>query len=108
MSLDTIINAGAMQLQEELKQTPFFSYKFPQDKAKISKLTRDEKMEWYGHQFQVNSYEASVMFSTKEFESYWRWRVAIPIKIQRFFYKVKNGQIFRRYEHINQIRAKRK
>lgn len=84
----------------------FLHYMFPDQKAKISQLTLDEKLEWYAHQFQKNPGVYPVELTTREFARFWKWRVLIPMKLKRFFYRVKNGEIFKRYPHITEIKKK--
>lgn len=86
----------------------FLLLSFPEQKAKIAKLTLDEKMEWYAHQFQTNAQEATISLSTPEFARFWKWRVLIPTKVKRFYYRCKNGEIFKRYEHITEIKKRLK
>jgi hypothetical protein len=82
-----------------------FKYRFPEDKKKIAKLSLEQKMEWYAHHIQVNARTGSVPLGliSKEFMSFWKWRVLIPLKIMRFAYKVKNWQ-FKKHSHISEIR----
>lgn len=82
--------------------------RFPEDKAKIARLSFDQKMEWYAHQIQVAAQtgQLAVGLTTKEFRSFWKWRVTIPMKFKRFFVRIKTGQIFKRYEHISQMKER--
>lgn len=79
---------------------------FPADKKKIAALTMDEKLEWYAYQFQKKPGAYPVYLVGTEFERFWKWRVLIPIKFKRFFYRVKNGEIFKRYPHISELKQK--
>ncbi len=65
----------------------------------------DQKMEWYAYQFMVNQRAAAVNLSTRDFEIFWKWRVVIPMKVRRLFYRVKNGEIFKHYKHISDMKV---
>lgn len=79
---------------------------FPQDKKQIARLSYDNKMEWYAYQFEKNPGAYPIHLLTGEFKRFWKWRVLIPMKIKRFFYRVKNGEIFKKYEHISEMKKK--
>lgn len=81
---------------------------FPAQKAQIARLSHEEKMEWYAHQFELRPYDAAVMGTTPEFQKFWKWRVLMPIKCLRFWHRLKNFQMFKRYEHISDMRKKAK
>lgn len=87
---------------------PFYSYGFPYDKNKIAKLSIEEKLEWYSHQIQVAAQFGSiaVALTSTEFMRFWKWRVLIPLKLKRFYYRVKNLEVFKKYPHISQMRPK--
>lgn len=89
----------------EAKDKTFLLYRFPEQKEKIARLSLDEKLEWYAHQF-TNPLDGVVLLSSKEFEKFWKWRVLMPMKIKRFFYRVKNREIFKRYPHISEMKKK--
>lgn len=85
----------------------YLLYQFPRDKSLISKLSLDHKIEWYGHQFQaMDPRQVAIIFSSKEFASFWKWRYLMPIKLKRFFYRVNNFEIFKKYPHISEMRPK--
>jgi hypothetical protein len=92
----------------EYSDKTFLLLKFPEDKRKIAKLSSEEKMEWYAHQFQRTPGLYPYELTTTDFETFWRWHVLIPMKIKRFFYRIKNRQIFKRYPHITEIKKKLK
>jgi hypothetical protein len=111
-----VLNVGLLENHDEHAMAHFelaqairaemLALKFPEDKRRIAKLSHDDKMEWYAHQFQVDPRGAAVNLSTKEFERFWKWRVVIPMKVKRFFYRVKNGEIFKHYQHITEMKKK--
>lgn len=83
------------------KDKSFLLYQFPDRKKAIGKLSYDEKMEWY----QTRSPEDMIWLgNSKEFQSFWKWHVVVPLKFKRFYYRVKNGEIFKRYQHITEIK----
>lgn len=94
--------------EAETPRKTFLLYRFPRDKRKIAGLSYDQKMEWYAYQFQFDARAASIELSTPEFARFWKWRVLIPIKFKRFYYRVKNLEIFKHYQHISEMKAKRK
>lgn len=79
---------------------------FPEDKKRLAKLSMEQKMEWYAFQFELNQQQATISLSTPEFVSFWKWQVMVPMKLKRFFYRVKSGQIFKRYQHITDMKKK--
>lgn len=95
------------QPKEKVAKT-FLLFLFPEDKAKIAKLSMDDKMEWYGYQFQRHPGQYPVELTSDEFTSFWKWRVLVPTKLKRFYYRVKNGEIFKRYPHITEMKKKLK
>ncbi len=92
---------------ETVIKTPFLDYKFPRHKKHISTLTTDEKMAWYSHQFRKNPGAYPVELTTKEFERFWKWKVLVPMKLKRLFFRIKNGEIFKHYRHISEIKKER-
>ena len=82
--------------------------RFPDDKAKIAQLTQDEKAEWYAHQFRRNPGEYPTELTTREFLRFWRWRYYFPIRMKRFFVRIKTFQIFKHYDHITVMKEKLK
>lgn len=79
-------------------------YAFPAAKRKIAKLSYDEKMEWYA----TRSPEEMVWLgNNREFQRFWKVHVLWPLRIKRFLYRVKSGQIWKRYEHISETRNKK-
>ncbi len=85
----------------------FLFYSFPEQKIKISRLTLNEKMEWYAHQFQKMPGQYPVELTTKEFMRFWKWKVLVPMKLKRLFFRIKNGEIFKHYRHISEIKKER-
>lgn len=81
---------------------------FPHGKRKLAQLSSDQKMEWYAYQFQQDPQRASIVLSTPEFQRFWKWRVLIPMKLKRFYYRLKNGELFKRYEHITDMKKNMK
>lgn len=77
---------------------------FPKDKKKIARLSMADKFAWYQLQFEKDPRKAVVTFSTPEFQKFWMWRVAIPMRILRFYYRIKNGELWKRYPHISDLR----
>jgi hypothetical protein len=84
----------------------FLLFSFPDDKRKIGKLSLEQKMEWYAHQIQFAGMagQAPIHLMSKEFEKFWKWRVLIPTKFKRFYFRLKNGELFKRYPHITEIK----
>ena len=85
---------------------PFLLLEFPENKKAIGHLTYDQKMEWYAYQFEKDQQSATITLSSQEFQSFWKWKVLIPMKIKRFLYRLKNGQIFKRYPSIVEMKKK--
>lgn len=90
-------------LAYELRQ-----FQFPRDKKNIARMSYNQKMAWYAYQFEKDPRAASIELSTLEFMQFWKWKVLIPMKIKRFFYRVKNGEVFRKYPHISVMKDKMK
>lgn len=84
----------------------FLLMMWPEQKNSIAKLSFDQKLEWYGYQFQRNAQEATINLSSKDFQRFWKWKVLIPMKIMRMYYRIKNFEIFKKYHHISEMRAK--
>lgn len=80
------------------------THKFPEDKKAIAKLSLEDKMVWYLMQ---DPREMVFLGNSPEFQVFWRWHVVIPMKIKRFYYRVKNFEIFKHYSHISELRPKR-
>lgn len=87
---------------------PYLDYGFPEKKKQLAKLSLDQKLEWYAHQFQKSPHDAPIMFNDPAFKSFWKWNVLLPMKLKRLYYRIKNGEIFKHYSSITEIRAKRK
>ncbi len=102
-----IVAAGALpnSIPNDLLK-PYLLYTFPDDKKKISKLSHENKLEWYQHQFEKKPGVYPVELVGKEFEQFWKWRMVVPMKIRRFFYRLKNGELFKKYPHITEIKKK--
>ncbi len=77
--------------------------KFPEDKKRIAALSHDEKMEWYATR---DAQEMVWLGNDPEFKRFWKWNVMMPMKIKRLFYRIKNGEIFKRYHHITEMKEK--
>ncbi len=75
----------------------FLLYGFPKDKKKISKLSLDDKLEWYASQ---NPQDMVFLGNNPDFQTYWKLHALFPMKLKRFYYRVKNGEIFKHYKHI--------
>lgn len=90
----------------EGKPRPYLLFQFPEDKRKIARLTFDQKMEWYAHQIQIagKAGQAAVHFTSREFQRFWKWRVLIPLRVKRFFFRLKNGELFKRHPHITEMK----
>lgn len=84
----------------------YLLYEFPASKRRIAELTYGQKLEWYAYQFQKDARVAAINLSTPEFARFWKWQVLVPMKIKRFFYRIKNGEIFKKYQHITEMKKK--
>jgi len=84
----------------------FLLYQFPDDKRRISALSYDDKLEWYQHQFERQPGVYPVELTGPEFTRFWKWRMVIPMKLKRLYYRIKNGEIFKRYPHITEMKKK--
>lgn len=84
----------------------FLLFRFPEEKDKLAKLPLDQKLEWYAHQIQMaaNAGTTAQQLLSPEFAEFWKWRVLIPLKIKRFYYRVKSGEIWKKYPHITEIK----
>lgn len=105
MNAEDTMSMPAMGEAPKVEKT-FLLYDFPAAKAKIAKLSLEEKNEWYHHQFAKNPAVYPVELTSKEFERFWRWRFYLPTRMVRLFYKVKNFQ-FKRHPGIDKIRKAR-
>lgn len=103
--LENMAHMPAMVVEAKEEKT-FLLYEFPAAKAKIAKLTLEQKNEWYHHQFSKNPAAYPVELTSKEFERFWRWRFYVPTRMVRLFFKVKNFE-FKRHHDITQIRKQR-
>lgn len=81
-------------------------FRFPKEKKEIAKLSTYEKSEWYAHQFTKPIYPAEL--TTKEFARFWRWHFYYPLRLKRFFFRIKNLEIFKKYDHITVMKEKTK
>src|SRR5262245_17082206 len=89
-----------------LEDKTFLLWSFPDQKTLIGRLSLDQKMQWYAHQFQNHPRIYPAELTSEAFKRFWKWQVLVPIKIKRFFYRVKNGEIFKRYQHISEMKSK--
>lgn len=94
--------------EPEGKSKSYLMLRFPENRRQLGRLSLEEKMEWYAYQFELDQRAATIALSTKEFASFWKWRVLMPMKVKRFLYRVKNGEIFKHYKHISEMKAARK
>lgn len=69
----------------------------------LKKLSFSQKLDWYSKR---NGQEVVYLGNNPYFQRYWKWRVVMPIKFKRFFYRVKNGEIFKHYQHITEMKKK--
>lgn len=82
----------------------YLLYQFPDQKRKIARLDYEKKMEWYASR---DSKEMIFLGNDRDFQRFWYWHVTLPVKLRRLFYRVKNGEIFKRYKHISEIKGKK-
>lgn len=66
-------------------------------------LSFSGKLDWYAKR---NSQEIVFLGNNPYFQRYWKWHVLMPMKFKRFYYRVKNGEIFRHYQHISDMKKK--
>lgn len=99
---------GSMMAEAKEKDKTFLLYVYPEDKRRIGKLSLEDKLEWYAYQFQTDPRAAAINLSSKDFASFWKWRVLVPLKVKRSFFRVKNLEIFKKYQHISEMKIKRK
>ncbi len=85
----------------------FLLYCFPEQKNKIAHLSHAEKMEWYSYQFIKMPGHYPIELTTNEFTRFWKWKVLMPMKLKRLFFRIKNGEIFKHYPHISKIKKER-
>ncbi len=78
-------------------------YQFPERKKELARLSYDQKMEWYQTR---DPKEMIWLGNSEEFQSFWKWHVLVPTKIKRLFYRIKNGEIFKKYPHITVMKDK--
>lgn len=64
-------------------------------------LSFNAKLDWYGKR---NSQELIFLGNNPYFQRYWKLHVLLPMRIKRFFYRLKNGQLFKRYAHISEMK----
>lgn len=83
----------------------FLLYRFPERKKDIARLSYDQKMEWYSTR---DPKEMVILGNDPEFQSFWKWRVVVPVKLKRLFYRLKNFEVFRHYDHISEIKKARR
>ncbi len=92
----------------KVEDKSFLLFSFPEQRRLIGHLSLEEKMEWYTYQFQRYAGGYPVELTSEEFKRFWKWRVVMPIRIKRLFYRIKNRQIFKHYEHITEMKKKAK
>lgn len=85
---------------------PHCVLRFPDDKDRIAQLTQDQKAEWYSHQFRRDPGIYPTELTSREFIRFWRWRYYFPIRMRRFWYRLKTFQVFKHYEHISVMKDK--
>lgn len=95
--------------QEADQSKDFLSWKFPTDRKKIARLTAEQKLEWYQKQMEEAAKAGHIAYEllTDEFARFWKWHILWPMKMKRFYYRVKNLEIFKRYPHITEIKKVR-
>ena len=81
----------------------YLLYKFPEQKRKIARLTYDQQMEWYAYNC---AQEMIFLGNDPEFKRFWYWNIVIPVRIRRMYYRIKNLEIFKSYEHITDTKKK--
>jgi hypothetical protein len=96
---------GDDYLKEVKAHSSYLLFIFPQDRKAISKLTLDQKMEWY-----LTREPRTMVFlgNDQDFKRFWKWTVLVPMKLKRLYYRIKNGEIFKKYEHITEMKKKAK
>ncbi len=82
--------------------------KFPDDKKPIAKLSVEKKAEWYAYQFERQPGQVPIALTTSEFRTFWKWRYYWPLRMKRFFFRVKNLEVFKKYDHISVMKDKAK
>lgn len=86
--------------------SPVATLEFPKDAPKIKRLSLDKKLEWYACRIQTANVTGNIPIelTTDQFQRFWKWRVLVPLKVKRFLYRLKNGQIFKHYPHITEMK----
>lgn len=92
-----------IHVKDKKKDTSFLLYTFPNQKKQIAKLSYDEKMEWYQSR---DSQEMVWLGNSHEFQRFWHWHVVLPVKLRRLYYRIKNGEIFKHYQPITEMKKK--
>ena len=93
-----------MAVEAAVKEHPakfWLLYEFPARKRAIAKLSHEQKMEWYQTR---NPQEMVWLGNSKEFQRFWKFNVLWPLRVKRFLYRVKSGQIWKHYQHISDTR----
>lgn len=78
--------------------------KFPENQKEIGRLSYDQKMEWYASR---DPKELIFLGNDEDFQRFWYWKVLLPVRLGRMYYKIKNFQ-FRKHQHITEMKAKTK
>jgi hypothetical protein len=104
--VEIVMAGGTPNYVPEDLMLPHFRFEFPADKTKIRQLSYGQKMEWYQYQFQKDPQRATVVLSSQEFAQFWKWHVLIPMKLKRFYYRLKNFEAFKKYPHISEMKKK--
>jgi hypothetical protein len=87
----------------ELLSPDHLSFKFPEHKKQIARLTYDQKMEWYSSR---KPEEMIWLGNDPAFKRFWKWHVVIPVRFRRWLYRIKNFEVFKKYEHITEMKNK--
>lgn len=95
--------AVEMDKQVGGKVLAFHRLEFGKHRGQIAALSLQDKMAWYAMQ---NPQEIISLGNNPEFQRFWKWRVLLPIKLKRFYFRAKNGQLFKHHAHITEMREK--
>lgn len=79
-------------------------YSFPEHKGKIAALNYERKQEWYASR---DPKDMVWLGNDKDFQRFWYWTYLFPLRIKRFFFKVKNWQ-FKKHPHVTEMKKRLK
>lgn len=94
-----------MDADIKAKVDKFEREEFEKCKVELKGLSFQGKLDWYANR---DPLERATIARNPYFKKYWQAKVVWRINLLRLYYKIKNRQLFKKYEHISSIKEARK